>query len=88
VGISEAPDRLSWLLFNERPQTADRPVPLIGDLLEATARLQQAHRLQLPDPLAPAAAVLREPGIGERMEMLCDRLMRNAGSLGEARDRE
>src|SRR5882672_4192150 len=75
-------------LVDERFQPSERRVPLVGDLIEASARQLEPSWLQLPDPLAPAAAVLREPGIGERVEVFGDRLARHAGALAEPRDRE
>src|SRR3989441_8643546 len=45
---------LPGLLLDERLQSTDGRVPLIGDAIEASTRHLETCRLELPDPLASA----------------------------------
>ena len=90
--VGDICSRSTMTVSRARPQrtpSIDRcRVPTDRRSARGTGAPFRGDRVQLPNPFAPAAAVLREPRVSERMEVLRDRLTRHAGSLAEARNRE
>jgi eukaryotic-like serine/threonine-protein kinase len=74
--------------LDEGFQSRERDIPLARDLVEATSRHLQAARLELPDLLASGPHVAGQARQRQRVEVLGDRLTRDAGSLTEAGDRQ
>src|SRR5262249_13259333 len=75
-------------VFHEGAKPLERAVPLCRNLLERAAGLGEAAGPDLPDPLAAAAQAPDQARLGERVEMLGDRLPRDASALGQADDGE
>lgn len=69
-------------------QPLERLVPLTRDRFEELTRVGQPNGLELPYAFAPFADVPEQAGAGKDLQMLADRLPRNAGSVGEIRDRQ
>src|SRR3989441_3286705 len=65
------------LVFDERPQTFGRVVPLRRDVVEVPLCDLQAFAIQIPDPLAPAAGVADEPHVAEGVGEARNRLTRD-----------
>src|SRR5262245_1658164 len=78
----------SLFLLDKSSKSLKRRIPLIRDVIEAPARLLQARRFQLPDPLPARSTAMHEPGMGEGMQMFGDRLSRHAGAVTQLRNRE
>src|SRR5262249_52211074 len=81
---------LSWdgrlLLLHQRLESIDRLVPLVGDLVQVAARLGQALRLELVNLRPTLASAAYKPGVFQSVQMLGDRLARDARPLAEAND--
>src|SRR5262245_45162837 len=80
-----APD--SSLRLDEALQTAQGVVPEERDPFEVPARVGQAHRLDLPDALAPAPCAPDQPRPGENVQVLGDRLAGHGDLRAQTRDR-
>jgi hypothetical protein len=74
-------------LFHQRLQSSERLVPLRRDAREASLRLEQRLRLELPDALAPRSMIAYETRAREHAQMLGDRLPRDAGAGRETHNR-
>src|SRR5262245_18650332 len=75
------PERL-----NEEPQPGQRLVPLRRDLAQALASAEQRPRFELPDALAAYLGPVGEAGLSEHVQMLRDRLTRDAAAGRQPRD--
>jgi hypothetical protein len=77
---------LVWL-FDKGLQSRQRIVPLTGDAIEGAARLVDRLRLELEELFASLSNASDEAGVLEDAKMLGDRLPREGGAFGQARDR-
>src|SRR4029077_19569113 len=76
------------ILLDEGLQSADRFVPVTGNLVEGAASFLETLRLQLPDRFAPAPTVSHQTRPAEGAQLLGDRLASDASPLAEVCDRQ
>src|SRR5262249_60277315 len=74
------PERL-----HEEPQPGQRLVPLRRDRAQALASAEQRPRFELPDALTAHLGAGRQAGLSEHMQMLRDRLTRDAAASSSRR---
>src|SRR5215471_10084143 len=74
------------LVLYQRLESIDRLVPLVGDLVQVAARLGQALRLELVNLRPTLASAAYKPGVFQSVQMLGDRLARDARPLAETND--
>src|SRR5712692_2308545 len=78
--------RLGFTFFNKPLQAVEGLVPLRRNACQTSLRRAQRLRLELPDALPAGAMAAHETCAGEHVQMLGDRLPRDAGAGGETHD--
>src|SRR5262245_42687138 len=73
--------------FHRRAEACDRLVPFSGDVIEVPAHLGEASFFDLPNPFAALTLAPHEPGLGERVEVLRDRLAGDLRAASQTDDR-
>ena len=76
------------LLLHEGLEAPECRIPIGGDLVEVVLGSLQACGFELPDPLAPVAAIPSQPRIRKDVEMFGNRLAGDLGAFTQLRDGE
>src|SRR5258708_19979300 len=75
------------LVLDERFEPRQRVVPLPGDVVEIFPRVRDRLRLEREQAFAPDAVAAHDARALEYAQMLCHRLPRQLGAVGQAGDR-